>query len=340
VVALSPAAMSGQGIVSPACFETCPNPLVDAAGATACAARISLCQTKLVLYQSYMGQLSTGVSRLSLPALYTQILQPHYPTVPLGGYRYGAGDRQPINNSTTDCTVTFYNPGFAAYTPRLSSGSLTTDGEFQLLFHELAHVEQCFQTGGRDRYATMWFRQAELAFLQTGDLAAIHGIQPMENAARDKAAAVLTATRRNRGSDGRFVTPQPDLLVADIDMVSLDRFGFCTMRLVLENAGSAPVPLAAYSNASAVVRVVAGGTSIGEASLAQLDPDRVLRGTPPRSVSPTWRPGTTYRYNGSRYFVVSLDPNRAVTDANRGNNLRERTVTCTVAPLTVTRPGS
>src|SRR5688572_11195700 len=77
--ALPGSVTAAQG-VSAACFETCPNALADPAGATACAARISLCQTKLLLYQSYMGQLSTGVSRLALPGLYTQILQQHYPT--------------------------------------------------------------------------------------------------------------------------------------------------------------------------------------------------------------------------------------------------------------------
>ena len=194
-LALAPATLVAQ-LVSPACAETCPNPLVDPSGAAACTTRVTTCQTKLGLYNTYMGQLGAGVSRTPLNALYRQVLGAHISTAILGAYQFGRADRQPPNNSTTDCSVTYYNPSFSAYTERLAIGRLNTDAELTLLLHELAHAEQCAAVGGRDRYAAMWFREMEVAALQSGslDFAEIHaGVITQPPLGRPAGQAVLHA---------------------------------------------------------------------------------------------------------------------------------------------------
>jgi hypothetical protein len=330
--ALAPRALSAQS----ACQETCPNALTDPVGAAACVARIAACSAKLSLYQTYMSQLSAGVAKAGLTPLYVQILLPHFPNAGLGAWRFGWGDRQPPNNTTTDCTSTYFNPN-QTYANTLAQGRLTSDAEMELLFHELTHVEQCAAAGGRDRYAKMWFAQAELAFLQTADLRAIHGIQPMENDARTKAANVLAATRRNRDVSGAFIPPQADLRVAALAMFEDYRSGYCTLRVTLENAGTAPLGVGPYGNAAAVVRAVIGTQSMGDATLAQLDPQGILRRAPPQRLTVTWRPGTLYTYHGSRTFTVQADPNRVIPDASRTNNLSASTFACTVSPSTSPR---
>ena len=333
VLAALPSARITAQPISAACAETCPNALTDPFGAAACAARVSTCQSKLVLYQSYMAQLGLNVPRFPLPAFYVEILQPHYPGANLSTWRFGASDRQPPNNTTTDCTVTYFNPGFPNYTARLTTGALNTEQELNLLMHELAHVEQCMQAGGRDRYARMWFEQAELAFLQSADLTAIHDLQPMENQADARALTVFTATARHRNTDGRFVAPQSNLRTASITGPANLRAGYCTLRITLVNLGTGAIPAAAYSNANAVVRVLVGGQVIGQATLAQLDPDRVLRRVPPQFHSVTWRPGTVYTFTGTRTVEVRVDPSAVIPDSNRGDNQSTESLSCAIAPI-------
>lgn len=326
-LAIAPGQARAQGV----CQETCPNPLTDPAGAAACAARISTCTLKLTLYQTYMSQLSLGAVKAQLTPLYIQILAPHFPTAGLTAWRFAWADRQPSGNSTTDCTTTYFNPS-ATYANTLAQGNLTRDWEFQLLYHELAHVEQCKAMGGRDRYAKIWFSQAEVAFLRTANLMQIHDLQPMENDAEARATTLLATMRRNRNSDGAFVPPQADIGISGVTQSEDYRAGSCTVRIGIENYGSAPIPISAYSNASAVVRVTTGTTSLGDFTLAQVDPDGILRRAPPQRVTVTWRPGNRYSYTGSRSFTAQFDPSRVVADSRRTNNIGEGSFRCGVTP--------
>jgi len=328
LLAANPGSLHAQGV----CQETCPNPLTNPAGATTCAARIATCIGKLSLYQSYMSQLSLGAVKAQLTPLYIQILAPHFPTAGLTAWRFAWADRQPVNNSTTDCTTTYFNPN-ATYANTLAQGNLTQDWEFRLLYHELTHVEQCKAMGGRDRYAKIWFSQAELAFLRTANLDQIHDLQPMENDAAAKAATLLETTRRNRDANGALVPPQADLGIFGLAQSEDYRAGSCTVRISIENFGSAPIPISAYSNTSALVRVTTGTTSLGDFTLAQVDPDGILRRAPPQRVTVTWRPGNRYTYNGSRSFTAQVDPNRVVSDSRRTNNIGQGSFRCGVTPL-------
>jgi hypothetical protein len=132
-------------------------------------------------------------------------------------------------------------------------------------------------------------------------------------------------------------TPQADLHFASLGMFEDYRNGYCTLRVTVENMGSAPIGIGAYGNASAVVRAVSGTQSIGDLTLAALDPGGILRRQPPQSVTVTWRPGTRYTYLGTRSFTLQVDPNRVISDASRTNNLTQGSFTCTVAPVTAPR---
>src|SRR5688500_16307106 len=151
LVALAPGPASAQG----ACQETCPNALTNPGGAAACVARVASCTTKLALYHTYMNQLSAGVVKAGLKPLYIQILLPHYPTVGLNAWRFGWANRQPLNNTTTDCTNTYFNLN-PTYANSLALGYLSRDDEFRLLFNGMTRVALCVSAGEIDRYGGLW----------------------------------------------------------------------------------------------------------------------------------------------------------------------------------------
>jgi hypothetical protein len=189
-------------LVFKVCRETCPDPLRDPAGAAMCQARITLCETKLTAYNGYMGQLGAGTTTVALPAVYREVLQPFY-SGNLANWRFALGDRQPPNNATTDCNVTYFNK--ASYVNHLRNGDLDADWEW--LFHELRHFGQCSILGSRDAYAKMWFGHLELAFIQSNDLATLHDRMWMENDAENFESTMLQNTRRFRDIHNHLVRP-------------------------------------------------------------------------------------------------------------------------------------
>ena len=193
---------SSAQLVFQVCRETCPDPLRDPIGAAACHARISACESKLTLYNTYMGQLGAGVTTYQLPATYRELLQPFF-SANLANWRFGFSDRQPPFNATTDCSVTYFNR--ANFVLLLRTGEL--DGLWSWLFHELGHLNQCRQLASRDAYAKMWFGHLELAFLQNNDLETIHDRMFMEAQAAAVASRVMTSTVPLRDLTNRLVKP-------------------------------------------------------------------------------------------------------------------------------------
>ena len=189
-------------LIYPVCGETCPDPLRDPGGATICHTRIAACQSKLTIYGGYMGQLGAGVTTYQLPAMYRELLQPFYSNN-IGQWRFGFSDRQPQNNATTDCSVTYFNR--ANFVNLLRDGTL--DGLWDWLFHELAHFDQCRILGSRDAYSKMWFGHLEIAFLQNNDIGTIHDRMMMEGSAETVAGRVLGRTRTLRDATNRLVRP-------------------------------------------------------------------------------------------------------------------------------------
>ena len=173
-------------MISPACQSGNPIQQVD-------------CQAKLGLYQAYMIQLGGGVTERSLPPLYRDVLGPHYSGANLTTHRFGYSNRQPPNNATTDCSKTYYND--ATTVNRLAAGILSDPNVIRWVLHELAHVEQCVQVGGRDYYAKLWFNQLGQTQISVtwppapGALnwMQIHDQMAMEQAADDKRDQVWQA---------------------------------------------------------------------------------------------------------------------------------------------------
>ena len=196
------ASPSSAQLVFQVCRETCPDPLRDPIGATACNARIAACESKLALYNTYMGQLSAGVTTYQLPAAYRELLQPFF-SANLANWRFGFSDRQPSGNATTDCSVTYFNR--ANFVLLLRTGEL--DGFWPWLFHELGHLNQCRQLTSRDAYAKMWFGHLEFAFLQNNNLETIHDRMIMEAQADAVSARVMTSTVPLRDLTNRLVKP-------------------------------------------------------------------------------------------------------------------------------------
>lgn len=177
----------------------------------------------------------------------------------------------------------------------------------------------------------------DFAWLQTHNLAQIHNSMPMETAANAKTTTLLESTRRNRDTAGVFVTPQADLRVRSLGIFANYRAGYCTLQVGIENNGSAPIGIGLYSNTAAVVRVTTGTSSLGDSTLAQLDPQGILRRAPPQRITVTWRPGNRYTFNGGRSFVVQIDPHRVISDAKRTNNLSDDVFNCSVTAATAPR---
>lgn len=241
------AQMTPPGIITPVCRETCPNPLTDPAGAAACVARQQACTTKIDLYRTYMGQLGFATTQFALPALYRDVLQPIYRGADLGAWRFAFGDRQPANNATTDCGVTYFNR--QGTIDDLRNGRLDEEWEFRWLLHELRHFAQCMQLGGRDAYAKMWFGHLELSFLRTssGDMTALHDAMPMEGDAARVALTALTGIASMRDRNGRLVRPVDVQLLVDGAVVGarLTRMTGSAVRLAARTTGgSAPMDFA------------------------------------------------------------------------------------------------
>src|SRR4030095_75966 len=156
-------------------------------------------------YNIYMDQMGAGVSRHQLPDVYRDILAARYPQTNFNTFRFGFSDRQPPNNATTDCNVTYFNN--SDYVDRLRNGAANPNWFW--LLHEITHTEQCTALGGREAYSKRWWDEMDAAlnaqgikvnFLQPPDalanqigtlFAQVHDMMPMEQQATNKANALL-----------------------------------------------------------------------------------------------------------------------------------------------------
>ena len=176
----------------------------------ACVAEIAACEVRIHAYNIYMGQMGLGQQTRQLPGVYRDILIPQYPQINFNTYRFGFADRQPPNNATTDCAVTWFNS--QPYVDALAAAGPNAD--YFWLLHELTHVEQCTAIGGRERYANRWWNEMTTAattrgvtinFNQTPEalaaqigavFAQVHDIMPMEIAASRKGDSVAANIRK------------------------------------------------------------------------------------------------------------------------------------------------
>lgn len=165
---------------------------------------IGICQTKIYLYKAYMAALALGVDLYGLPNDLVEKLQPHYPTVDLGSVQFGYR-WQPSSNNTTDCHHMFFSD--PDMVQRLRHGMELDANEWNLVFHELQHTEQCSRIGGRDEFAKRWFKDLELAVLLThlsdpvSYLWELHDKMPMEVDATDRSDEIVVIHGTVRDAD-------------------------------------------------------------------------------------------------------------------------------------------
>ncbi|HJQ37954.1 MAG TPA: hypothetical protein VKB93_12520 [Thermoanaerobaculia bacterium] len=170
----------------------------------ACKDREGNCETKIGLYKAYMAQLSAGQTLAPLPELYVGLLAPFYPGIDLHEVRIGYTNRQK-SIAITDCTTIYFFDLPYMRKVRDATLDIATDN-LTLLYHELAHTEQCRNQGGREPYAVMWWQDLDMALAAGPDPVAIHDAQPMEAAADARATSVDSSL--------------PDGLVAPVSMTS------------------------------------------------------------------------------------------------------------------------
>ena len=174
-----------------------------------CIAGVVACETRIHAYNIYMDQMGAGQQRFQLPAVYRDLLRLRYPQANFVNYRFAFSDRQPANNATTDCAITYFNS--QAQVDALRNAAANPVERWHWLLHEVTHVEQCTAAGGRERYANRWWNELMTAAAASGraidfnqppealaaqigaHAAALHDAMPMEQAADNKATAVLTA---------------------------------------------------------------------------------------------------------------------------------------------------
>jgi hypothetical protein len=199
------------------CGDSCPEADLP------CNAALALCEAKIRVFGIYMAQIDARQPKYALPQIYRDILRSHYPQVDLGKVRFAFSDQQPIDNATTDCNEIYFND--AKYVAALRDAG--PNPKWPWLLHELTHVEQCSEGGGREKYALRWWRELETAVRERGETIdvfqtteqlvkqlqklylRVHGAMPMEQAADAKAEAVLADLRRCcLAEDGTLTRPR------------------------------------------------------------------------------------------------------------------------------------
>lgn len=212
---LPASAYAAVGVCRPSCAPT----------DLACNAAVALCEARIRAFDVYMDQIDTGQPKYALPAVYQDVLRPHYPRVNLAEVRFAFSDQQPPDNATTDCNNIYFND--ASYVTALRNAD--PNPRLLWLLHELAHPEQCAAAGGREGYAKRWWDELEAAVRASGETvnvlqpleqlvkqigelyARVHSAMPMEQAADVKAEAVLADLRVCcLAADGTLTRPRAD----------------------------------------------------------------------------------------------------------------------------------
>ena len=212
---LPASAYAAVGVCRPSCAPT----------DLACNAAVALCEARIRAFDVYMDQIDTGQPKYALPAVYQDVLRPHYPQVNLAEVRFAFSDQQPPDNATTDCNNIYFND--ASYVTALRNAD--PNPRLLWLLHELTHPEQCAAAGGREGYAKRWWNELEAAVRASGETvnvlqpleqlvkqigelyARVHSTMPMEQAADAKAEAVLADLRVCcLAADGTLTRPRAD----------------------------------------------------------------------------------------------------------------------------------
>ncbi len=141
-------------------------------------------------YKAFMRKFEGKAKHKMHPAL-TDFVKKNY-KLDIGSVKWGYTSNTP-STCITDCTKIYCNKQWII--DRVRSG-LT--GDASIIFHELAHVEQCKSKGGRKNYAKLWFGDLPKGFFGALNPEVkgkfkekVHDKMPMEKKAESKAQKVL-----------------------------------------------------------------------------------------------------------------------------------------------------
>jgi hypothetical protein len=156
-------------------------------------------------YDLYFAWVASGVTekKQKLKKAVVRKFQKYYKfdltTVKIGESKRTTGSKKGALIAMTNCKSIWFPKG-AGMVKKIQKGSMD-DGEIYWFAHELQHVEQCFQKGGKRNYAKMWFGQAPTTWLKLilngkpNDVkkGGLHDAMPMEKDAESKGKQVQDA---------------------------------------------------------------------------------------------------------------------------------------------------
>jgi hypothetical protein len=153
-------------------------------------------------YMAYFAVVGGGATMRSLPEDVIQRLKPYYGESLLRDVRYGSSSHTASDGTAmTDCRDIYFPLGTGhvatikegALLQRDASGRLVHENTMRLLLHELQHVRQCGDIGGRVNYGIRWFSEMSgttivklITAPTTVSSKTLHDAMPMEADARAK----------------------------------------------------------------------------------------------------------------------------------------------------------
>jgi hypothetical protein len=144
-------------------------------------------------YKAWMRKWEGKADTKMAPAL-ADFVQKHYPRIDVSKVRFGYVSSTPSSTCITDCNHIYCDD--KSIEDSVKAGVIPQD-DADLVFHELTHVEQCAELGGREAYAKFWFKNVPVGFFKAIDgnpnddfQDELHDKMPMEKDAEKKGEQV------------------------------------------------------------------------------------------------------------------------------------------------------
>lgn len=144
------------------------------------------------LYKAFFTLVDSGAgSKKAIPADLLAKIKPYYKNN-LGNVRISATSNFADNWAITDCNNIYVGGSFGKDFMTALQANTLSSSQLRLLLHELAHTEQC-SNSGRKAYADTWFKQVQKTILSNpnGNIRTIHNAMPLEKDAETKAQDTL-----------------------------------------------------------------------------------------------------------------------------------------------------
>ncbi len=157
-------------------------------------------------YLAYFKTVSAGAKKRSLPPKVKSEISKYFPKNVLNTVKYASSKHTWGGNAMTDCsTIYFSSKSGKGMVTAINKPEYLFDGghgnALHLLLHEIGHVKQCIDWGGRLNYADKWFSQVpisvqaeiiENAGLPYAKMKAVHDRMPMEKQTENRANSIMS----------------------------------------------------------------------------------------------------------------------------------------------------